>query len=76
MVGSGKARRREGEEDLRWRCSGGPLLLASLPASGVPKVGLSFTSTNSVLEKAWYWPGGGTVCGYEQRCGCSRSVLN
>lgn len=40
MVGSEKARRREGEEDLRWRCSGGPLLPASLPASGVPKVGI------------------------------------
>lgn len=39
-MGSEKGRRRERGGDVRWQCSGDPLLPASLPASGVPKVGI------------------------------------
>ena len=38
--GKEEGRRREGEGGVRRWCSGDPLLPASLPASGVPKVGI------------------------------------
>ena len=71
--------RREGGGKGRGTWDGSALgTLFSLPLClplGFQMWGLSFRSTNSALEKAWCWPGGGNLCGCEQSCGCSLSVL-